>query len=115
MRLRKSSASCATPGCVRPLHRYARQCDACYQRAYMLRRREKMLGGLGELTTCACGCGTALYDHDYNNRPRRYLPGHNGRKATIGECACGCGRTGRLVTGMVRICYQRLYYSRKAQ
>jgi hypothetical protein len=26
---------------------------------------------------CACGCGTAFLKYDFNNRPRRYVSGHN--------------------------------------
>lgn len=36
--------------------------------------------------TCACGCGASFPQYDSENRPRRYLPGHNPQHL-INACA----------------------------
>lgn len=35
------------------------------------------LNGMGNVITCACGCGARFHEYDDQKRPRRYLPGHN--------------------------------------
>lgn len=35
------------------------------------------------LIACGCGCGTELPKYDNAGRPRRFVSGHNGRKASV--------------------------------
>jgi len=38
-------------------------------------------GAENPIIECACGCGTTFPKYDTSRRPRRFVSGHNGRKA----------------------------------
>lgn len=54
--------------------------------AYMQAYREQHRSGYGPIVACACGCGKTFRQYDgHNKKERRYVQGHNDKRAKKGK------------------------------